>query len=80
MAPKAFILIETEVGKTRDVSNALTDLEEVASVDAVTGPYDIVAVITAPDLGSVGETVTTTVHAIDGIVRTVTCLSVSDTS
>jgi len=78
MAPKAFILIETGVGKTREVSSALSDLEGVASVDAVTGPYDIVAVIKAPDLASVGEMITSTVHTIDGIVRTVTCLSVSD--
>ncbi|MDA1189929.1 MAG: Lrp/AsnC ligand binding domain-containing protein [Chloroflexi bacterium] len=80
MSPKAFILIETGVGKTRSVSKALANLNGIASVDAVTGPYDIVAVVTAPDLNSVGELVTNNVHTIDGIVRTVTCLSVSDTS
>ncbi|MBM3944625.1 MAG: Lrp/AsnC family transcriptional regulator [SAR202 cluster bacterium] len=77
MAPKAFILIETGVGKTREVSNALKKLGGVTTVDAVTGPYDIIATVSAPDLNAVGELVTNEVHTINGIVRTVTCLSVS---
>ncbi|MBM3947964.1 MAG: Lrp/AsnC family transcriptional regulator [SAR202 cluster bacterium] len=75
MPTKAFILIETSVGKTRDVGEALKKLKGVTQVDAVTGPYDIIAVVSAPDLNSVGELVTNKVHTIGGIVRTVTCLS-----
>ena len=52
----------------------------MASVDVVTGPYDIIAIIEAPDLSSVGETVTGSVHTISGIVRTVTCLAVGGNS
>jgi len=46
-------------------------------VDAVTGPYDIIAVVNAADLNAVGELVTNKVHTISGVLRTVTCLSVS---
>ena len=73
---KAFVLIETAVGKTHDVVTELRSVSGIVSVDAVTGPHDIIAVLEAPDLGSVGDMVTRHVHTIDGIVRTVTCLSV----
>ena len=77
MATKAYVLIETAVGKTRDVMNALTNVSGMEAVDAVTGPYDIIAVISAHDLNSIGEIVTERVHTIGGVNRTVTCLSVS---
>ena len=77
MATKAYVLIETAVGKTRDVMNSLTNVAGMDAVDAVTGPYDIIAVVTANDLNSVGETVTEKIHTIAGVNRTVTCLSVS---
>ena len=77
---KAFVLIETAVGKTKDVVAALNAVSGVASVDVVTGPYDIIAVVEAADLGSVGDTVTGSVHTIGGIIRTVTCLAVGGSS
>lgn len=73
---KAFVLIETAVGKTKDVVASLNKVDGVSSVDVVTGPYDIITVIEAADLSSVGDTVTGSVHTIGGIVRTVTCLAV----
>lgn len=76
MATKAYVLIETAVGKTRDVAGALEGMEGVRSVDPVTGPYDLIVVIEADDLGSIGDMVTGTVHTIGGIQRTVTCLAV----
>ena len=76
MATKAYVLIETAIGKTRDVASALDGLEGVMSVDLVTGPYDLIVVIEADDLGSIGDMVTGNVHTIGGIQRTVTCLTV----
>ena len=77
MSTKAYILIETSVGKSRAVSDALKALSGVEIVDPVTGPYDIIAVVGAQDLNAVGDLVTSNIHTIDGITRTVTCLSVS---
>lgn len=77
---KAFVLIETAVGKTKDVVASLNKVDGVSSVDVVTGPYDIITVIEAADLSSVGDTVTGSVHTIGGIVRTVTCLAVGSGS
>ena len=73
---KAYVLIETAVGKTHDVVGALQGVAGVVSVDVVTGPYDVILVVEAPDLGGVGALVTGNVHTIGGIVRTVTCLAV----
>ena len=75
MATKAYILIETAVGKTKDVTTALNSLDDIVNVDAVTGPYDIIAIVNSDDLTTVGDLVTSDIHTITGIVRTVTCLS-----
>ena len=79
MATKAYILIETAVGKSRQVAGDLKKVSGVETVDAVTGPYDIIAVVAAPDLNAVGDLVTSRIHTIDGILRTVTCLTVGGT-
>lgn len=73
---KAFVLIETTVGRTKEVATALKDLKGVTSVDAVTGPYDVIAIIEAATLNEIGDIVTQVIHPIAGISRTVTCLAV----
>ncbi len=75
MPNRAYVLIETGVGKTREVSENLRVLKGVQSADVVTGPYDIIAVLEGADLGSIGDMVTGEVHTIRGITRSVTCLS-----
>ncbi len=76
MAAKAFVLIETVVGRTKDVVTAIKQLEKVKSVDTVTGPYDIIAIVEAKDLNEIGDLVTGKIHPIAGISRTVTCLAI----
>ena len=76
MATKAYLLIETAVGKTRDVANTLGDLPGIATVDVVTGPYDIIAVVSGDDMTVVGDLVTGHIHTVTGVVRTVTCVAV----
>jgi len=76
MAVRAFVLIEVAVGKTKEVVTALQKVEGVKSVEAVTGPYDVIAVVEKPDVNAVGNLVTKNIHSVGGIARTVTCLSV----
>ncbi|MFC1847157.1 Lrp/AsnC ligand binding domain-containing protein [Chloroflexota bacterium] len=76
MSAKAFVLIETAVGKTKDVVSVLNKMAGLKSVDTVTGPYDIIAVIEADDLNKIGDLITDKIHIIEGIARTVTCLAV----
>ena len=75
MATKAYILIETAVGKTREVAQKLRQVDGMISVDVVTGPYDVIALLEAKDITSIGDLVTDKVH-FTGVVRTVTCISV----
>ena len=76
MATRAYLLVETAVGKTRDVASALRGLEAVESVDVVTGPYDIIALINGADMAVVGNVVTERIHTVPGVGRTVTCVAV----
>ncbi len=73
---KAFILIETVVGRTKEVDAGLQRLEGVKSVDTVTGPYDVIVIIEAGTLNEIGDMVTEKIHPIAGISRTVTCLAI----
>ncbi|OGO35432.1 MAG: AsnC family transcriptional regulator [Chloroflexi bacterium RBG_16_57_8] len=74
MATKAYVLIETTVGRNREVIAALKQLKAVTWVDLVTGPFDLIAVVEADSLAEVGEVLTARIHPIPGITRTVTCL------
>jgi len=76
MVAKAFILVETSIGKNKEVVATLNRIDCVKSVDTVTGPYDIIAVVEAGTLNEIGDTITTKIHAVNGISRTVTCLVV----
>jgi DNA-binding Lrp family transcriptional regulator len=75
VAAKAIILIETAVGKNKEVVAHLKQLDGVTSVDYVTGPYDIIAIVEAENLNEIGDLVIQKIHPINGITRTTTCLS-----
>ncbi len=74
MTVKIYLLIEAQVGKTKQVVRAIRKLPEVESVDAVTGPYDAIAIIQVEGLNDIGEVVVKKVHPIAGISRVVTCV------
>jgi DNA-binding Lrp family transcriptional regulator len=76
MTARAFVLIEIAVGKTREVADNIRRIEGVKSVDSVTGPYDVIAIVEAETLNEIGELVTGKIHPIAGISRTVTCLTI----
>lgn len=76
MTVRAYVLIETAVGKTKDVVKALEGVPGVNLADAVTGSYDAIAVLEGKDLNAVGNLVAQRIHGTDGVVRTTTCLAV----
>jgi DNA-binding Lrp family transcriptional regulator len=81
IAMKAYVLVETSAGKTKAVKKALTKVKpgkcRVESLDAVTGPFDYIAVVEGPTLDDIGQLVTDGIGAIDGVTRTTTCLAVA---
>jgi DNA-binding Lrp family transcriptional regulator len=74
---KAYILIETAVSRNREIIAALKKLQGINSVELVTGPYDIIAVLEADSLVGIGDIVTSRIHPVPGVNRTVTCLVMS---
>ena len=78
MTAKAYVLIGTQGGKTKEVVEAIRKLRGVASVDAVTGPYDAIAVIVAETMNDIGEIIVSRVQPVAGVSRTVTCLSLPE--
>ncbi len=76
MATKAFILIETVVGRTKQVASTLQQLKGVKSSDCVTGPYDVIVVVEGESLNDIGVLITDKIQPVAGISRTVTCLKI----
>jgi DNA-binding Lrp family transcriptional regulator len=74
MESKAYVLIEAESGRVAEVLAALRALAGMAAVDAVTGPYDIIATIQTADPRQIGQLVMNEIHSVEGIKRTVTCM------
>ena len=52
---RAYVLIETQVGKVAHVAQALNDLDGVESAEDLAGPYDVIARIQAPGLDQLGR-------------------------
>ncbi len=73
MAVRAYVLIQTEVGKAVHVANEVRKIGGVQSADDVTGPYDVIVVTEAPTMDDLGKMVVSQVQSVDGIVRTTTC-------
>ncbi len=72
----AYILLETTPGSIRDVASMLREIEELHTVDVVTGPHDIIVVLDAADMETLGDLLAEKVRTIPGVVRTTTCIGV----
>lgn len=70
---KAYILIQTEVGKAGQVAQKIREIGGVISADNVTGVYDIIAVVSADSVDELGKKVVKEIQLVDGITRTLTC-------
>jgi DNA-binding Lrp family transcriptional regulator len=69
----AYILIQTEVGKAREVAAAISTIEGIVRVDAVTGPYDVIVLSEARNVDELGKMIVSQVQMVSGITRTLTC-------
>ncbi len=69
----AYILIQTTVGKSAQVTTAVGQIDGVTLAEDVTGPYDVIVRAEAPTLDDLARLVVAQVQAVDGITRTVMC-------
>jgi len=70
---QAYILIQTEVGKSTSVAEAISAVEGVLIAEDVTGPYDVIVRAEARNVDELGKLVVSKVQSLDGITRTLTC-------
>ncbi|MCE2529883.1 MAG: Lrp/AsnC ligand binding domain-containing protein [Acidimicrobiia bacterium] len=70
---EAYVLIQTEVGKAKQVVEEVRMIDGVSQADDVTGPYDIVVRAGAEDVDGLGRLVVARIQSIAGITRTLTC-------
>ena len=75
MGTRAFILIEAQVGRSRQVAEELRSLNGVISADVVTGTFDIIALIQTMDMTAMADLVTGQMQGIRGVLRTITCVA-----
>ncbi len=77
---RAYVLIESVVGKANAVAVGVKKLKfddaDVVSVDAVTGPFDVIALLESDDLDKLGRAITDGIQQVEGVQRTTTCLVV----
>jgi DNA-binding Lrp family transcriptional regulator len=74
----AYILIESLPGKAIELSNVIKGLHGVKTVHLVTGPYDVITFVEAPDLKSLGELIVKKIQATGFVARTLTCITVEE--
>ena len=71
-AVNAYILIQTVVSAAQ-VATEIRTIDGVESADDVSGPYDVIARVSAPDMDTLGQLVVSRIQAVEGITRTLTC-------
>lgn len=79
MSVQAYVLIETKPAMGENVRAAINRASmaaKVKRVKAITGPYDVIAEIEADDINVLSQSVTETIHKIDGVVHTITSVIV----
>lgn len=71
---RAYVLIQTVPGRVEAILRSLRRMPTVYSVDPVTGPYDIVALLAVDEMRDISHTVAGTIGGMRGVTRTTTLL------
>jgi DNA-binding Lrp family transcriptional regulator len=70
---QAYILIQTEVGKSSNVAEVISQIAGVVQAEDVTGPYDVIVRAEAETVDDLGRLVVAQIQQVEGITRTLTC-------
>ena len=73
---RAYVLINASAGKAIDVAKSLQGVKGIQLADAITGEYDVIAQVEAPDVPGIGRLILERIQSADGVVKTITCLAV----
>lgn len=72
MPVHAYVLIQTKVSAA-EVASVIRSVEGIESADDVSGPYDVIARVSANDLDELGRLVVSEIQRVKGVTRTLTC-------
>ncbi len=73
MRARAFVLINLAAGVSEDVLMRLQKMGFVAEVHAVSGPYDMIAIVDGATFNEIGKSVLEKIQPVPGIQQTITC-------
>jgi DNA-binding Lrp family transcriptional regulator len=73
MRARAFVLINLAAGASNEVLMRLRKMNFVSEVHAVSGPYDMIAVVDGATFNEIGKSVLDKIQPIAGIQKTITC-------
>jgi DNA-binding Lrp family transcriptional regulator len=70
---EAIVLVQVRAGGSSAVAQAVRDIGGVTEAYVVTGPYDVIARVEAGSLDELGHLVFSSIQAVEGVSRTLTC-------
>jgi len=76
--PKAFVLINTEIGSEADVLKDLKKIDGVEEAFSVYGVYDIIAKVSADTMDKLKEIVTWRIRRLDKVRSTLTMIIIEE--
>ena len=71
----AFVLVRCELGKLEQVANAIMELDAVSEVHSITGPWDLLVKLYAPDYDAFGDIIPDHLQKVAGVRDTETLLA-----
>jgi len=72
MAVEAYVFIECEHARSKEVQSKLIKIGGVKDARIVTGPYDLIALVTASNFKVLGDVVISKIQAISHVKKTLT--------
>lgn len=72
MAVEAYVFIECEHARSKEVQEKLLKIGGVKDARIVTGPYDIIALVAASNFKVLGEVVISKIQSVNYVKKTLT--------
>lgn len=71
---KALVHVRVKPGAISEVLDKVMLIEGVTAAFAVSGEYDVIAMVEAPDVRTLSSIVKDRIHKLDTVLRTNTCI------
>jgi DNA-binding Lrp family transcriptional regulator len=69
---EAYVLVQASVNSSA-VAGEIRQIDGVEQAEDLSGPYDVIVKVSAPDMDSLGKMVVAKIQSVEGITRTLTC-------